>query len=85
VKTSAATSQLPTATVNGVIRTANLIYFFGVFDNDIAGGTAPNTNPITALGNVLQQPATSAGVMLIVGLSFDRAPFCKILRGWRKA
>ena len=38
--------------------------------------TAPNTNPITAPGNVQQQRA-SAGVTLIVGLSFGRPHFVK--------
>jgi hypothetical protein len=45
--------------VNGLIRTANFIYIFGTFENYIASGTAPNTTPITSLGNVIKYNMTT--------------------------
>lgn len=54
-----ANAGLPTCKVNGVIRTANFIYFFGFFDNYVASGTAPNTAPISSLGNIIKYNMTT--------------------------
>ena len=54
-----ASSGDPTCKVNGVIRTANFIYFFGLFENYIASGVAPNTAPFVSLGNVIKYNMTT--------------------------
>ena len=54
-----ASSGDPTCKVNGVIRTANFIYFFGFFENYIDSGVAPNTSPFSSLGNVIKYNMTT--------------------------
>ena len=54
-----ASSGDPTCKVNGIIRTANFIYFFGFFANYIASGVAPNTAPFSSLGNVIKYNMTT--------------------------
>lgn len=67
-----ASSGDPTCKVNGFCRTANYIYIYGLFENYIPSGTAPNTTPFSSIGNVIKYNMTTGAFSVLapaVGLS----------------